>query len=86
METLTASLPEQRPSPLAETIGNETMEVYETALRRLPEKQREAVILRVELGFTHEEVASALGSPSANAARMTVARALVRLAEVLDER
>ena len=47
----------------------------------LGERDREAVILRVEFGYSHEEIAEAIGSPSANAARMTVARALVRLAE-----
>jgi 5,10-methenyltetrahydromethanopterin hydrogenase len=32
------------------------------------------------MGFTHDEVATLLGKPSANAARMAVERALVRLA------
>ena len=46
---------------------------------------REAIIARVELGFTYEEVAAALGKPSANAARMAVERALVRLVNVISE-
>ena len=32
------------------------------------------------MGFTHDELATLLGKPSANAARMAVERALVRLA------
>jgi RNA polymerase sigma-70 factor (ECF subfamily) len=40
--------------------------------------------MRIEFGFTFPEIAEALGRPSANAARMTVSRALVRLAEVMD--
>ena len=42
------------------------------------------MFLRIELGFTHQEVADAIGAPSANAARMLVSRALVRLAELMD--
>ncbi len=67
-------------------IGRETMEAYEAALAELTEAQQEAVILRVEFGYTFPEIADATGSPSANAARMTVARALVRLAETMDAR
>ena len=74
------------PSPLEQAIGKEALDTYEAALAELPQEQQEAVILRVELGFTNPEVAQALGSPSANAARMKVARALVRLAEVMNER
>ena len=68
-------------SPLDDAIGLETFERYEGALARLKEEEREAIIARVELGRSYEDVASSLGSPSADAARKTVARALVRLAE-----
>jgi RNA polymerase sigma-70 factor (ECF subfamily) len=85
-EGLDEPLVDPRPSPLEEVIGVEALESYEAALSRLKEVQQEAVVLRIELGFTYEEIAQALGSPSANAARMTVTRALVRLAEVMDER
>lgn len=62
-------------------VGLETLERYETALQRLSESDREAIIGRVELGNTYEELARALDKPSPDAARMTVARALLRLAE-----
>ena len=84
-QTLTERHEERAPSPLERAIGAEALERYEAALERLSEVQQEAVVLRVELGFTYQEVARSLGSPSANAARMTVTRALVRLAEVMDE-
>jgi RNA polymerase sigma-70 factor (ECF subfamily) len=77
--------PDDRPSPLEAAIGGEALERYEAALARLTEEQQEAVLLRIELGFTHNEVAEALGCPSANAARMLVSRALVSLVEVMDE-
>ena len=92
----TARIPEQGeipdrlaaadPSPLEEAIGEEATRHYEAAMASLSEEEQEAVILRIELGFTHQQVAEAMGKPSANAARMQVARALVRLAEVMDGR
>ena len=68
-------------SPLEDVIGLEAFERYEAALTRLAPVEREAIIGRVELGRTYDELASALEKPSADAARMAVARALIRLAE-----
>jgi RNA polymerase sigma-70 factor (ECF subfamily) len=68
-------------SPLDDAIGLETFERYEAALARLTADEREAIIGRVELGQSYEELAVNLESPSADAARKTVARALVRLAK-----
>ncbi len=74
-----------RPSPLAEAIGAEAIDDYEAALGTLTEDQRQAVVLRVEMGFTHQQVAEAMGNRSSNAARMLVARALARLSEKMVE-
>lgn len=63
--------------------GEQLMERYEDALGQLPESQREAVMLRVEFGFSYPEIASALAIPTANAARMAVCRGLEKLAERL---
>jgi RNA polymerase sigma-70 factor (ECF subfamily) len=68
-------------SPLEDVIGLDTFERYEAALARLEPGEREAIIGRVELGRTYDELAVALEKASADAARMAVARALVRLAE-----
>jgi RNA polymerase sigma factor (sigma-70 family) len=68
-------------SRVESAVGREAIERYESALAQLGEREREAVILRLEFGYTHEEIAQAIGSPTANAARMTVSRAFVRLAE-----
>lgn len=73
--------PDTGASPLEEAIGQETVERYERALSHLRPHDREAVIARIELGFDNEQIAQLLAKPSANAARMTVERALVRLAE-----
>lgn len=72
-------------SPLEAAIGRETVERYEAVLSQLKEEQREAIILRLELGFTYQQIAEALGSDSPNAVRMMVTRALVRLGEQLGE-
>ena len=72
-------------SPLEMAIGSELMARYDRALERLSEEDKEAVIARIELGCSYAEIADALGRPSADAARMAVSRALVRLAEELRE-
>ncbi|MGH9315426.1 MAG: RNA polymerase sigma factor [Vicinamibacterales bacterium] len=68
-------------SPLEEAIGREAVERYERALERLKPEEREAIIARVEMDFSYEELAGALGKPSPDAARKAAQRALVRLAE-----
>jgi RNA polymerase sigma factor (sigma-70 family) len=68
------------PSPLEQAIGQQATERYERALARLRPGDREAIIARVELGCTYDELAEALGKPSAEAARKTATRALIRLA------
>jgi RNA polymerase sigma-70 factor (ECF subfamily) len=67
-------------SPLEAAIGLEALERYEAALERLKPADRNAIILRVELGCPLVEVAEALDKPSTAAAHMAVTRALVRLA------
>lgn len=74
------------PSPLERAIGTEKLDAYERALGDLPEQQQEAVIMRVEFGMTYAEIAQELGSPSPNAARMMISRALMRMAEAMDEK
>jgi RNA polymerase sigma-70 factor (ECF subfamily) len=76
--------PAQNPSPLEQAVGQETLERYEAALARLGDDDREAIILRVELGYPYSEIVIALGKPSVAAAQMTVSRALVRLAKEMS--
>jgi len=73
-------------SPLEAAIGVEAVEQYEAALQRLSAGDREMIIARVEMGLTYAEIADAFGKPSSDAARMTVGRALVRLAEEMNGR
>ena len=73
--------PAAEQSPLELAIGREAVELYEDALRRLRPEEREAIIARVEMGYTYQQMAEALGKPSPEAARKAAQRALVRLAE-----
>ena len=68
-------------SPLEKAIGMEEIERYEKALGRLRPEEREAIILRVELGYSYDDVANLLGKPTSGAAHKATKRALVRLAE-----
>jgi RNA polymerase sigma-70 factor (ECF subfamily) len=74
----------QGDSPLEHAIGRENIERYEAALARLKTDEREAVIGRIEMGYSFQELADLLGRPSADAARKATERALVRLAEEMS--
>jgi RNA polymerase sigma-70 factor (ECF subfamily) len=57
---------------------------YRAALAELPGAEQQAVVARVEMGYSYEQIALALGKPSTDAARMTVARALAKLARTMS--
>jgi RNA polymerase sigma-70 factor (ECF subfamily) len=85
LQSLPSQLEGAHASPLEEAIGAEAMEAYEAALASLTEDQQQAVVLRIELGLSFQQVAEAMESPSADAARMLVTRALARLSERMVE-
>jgi RNA polymerase sigma-70 factor (ECF subfamily) len=68
-------------SPIEKTLGRAVVAQYEDALSRLDPDEQEAIIGRVEMGYTYEELSRVLGKPSPEAARKAAQRALVRLAE-----
>jgi RNA polymerase sigma-70 factor (ECF subfamily) len=74
----------QDASPLESAIGREAVDRYEAALARLRPEDREAIVARVEMDCSYEEVARAMGKPSPDAARVAISRALVRLAEEMN--
>jgi RNA polymerase sigma factor (sigma-70 family) len=71
-------------SPLEQAIGREAVERYEQALHRLTAGEREAIIARVEMGYSYDEMAEALGKPTPDAARKAARRALARLAQEME--
>jgi len=68
-------------SPLEHAIGQEAVDRYDRALERLKPEEREAIVARVEMGYSYEELAVLLDKPTPEAARKAAQRALVRLAE-----
>lgn len=79
-DSLDSRLEDSGLSPLEQTIGQHAVDSYESALAQLREDERELIVARIELGCSYDEIAEALERPSADAARMAVSRALVRLA------
>ena len=69
------------PSPMELAIGQEALDRYEAALQRLKPQERELIVARCELDFSHEEIAALFDKPTSSAARVAVGRALARLAE-----
>ena len=84
-EVADSQYPDPGPSPLEQAIGHEAFERYEAALATLRPGDREAIVARVELQQSYEEVAIALQKPNANAARVAVARAVKSLVKAMAD-
>lgn len=84
-DELSEHLPDPGPCPLERTIGHEALARYEAALATLPPESQEAVMMRLEMDCSYQEIAEALGRPSANAARMLTSRALLQLVKRLRD-
>lgn len=82
---LPETLVDEGASPLDQAIGVENRLLYDAALQRLRDEDREAIIGRLELHQNYEELAALLQKPSANAARVAVTRALHRLADEMRQ-
>ncbi len=72
------------PSALDRVIDAETLDRYQRAFAALDVSDREAVIARVEMGYSFEQIAQLTGRPSAASARMAVNRAVDRLRRAVD--
>lgn len=80
-EAVDSQIQDDGPSPLDQAIGQQAVDEYERALDRLSPSDREAIIVRVEMGCSYEELADILGKPTADAARQAAKRAVVRLVQ-----
>jgi RNA polymerase sigma factor (sigma-70 family) len=78
---LDSQMEDEGRSPLEEAIGQEALERYERGLASLRPEDRELVVAKIELGYSNQELAELSGKPTANAARMAVERAIIRLAK-----
>lgn len=84
-ESLHETLASPYASVVERVIGAEQVERYQRALAELSEEKQQAVLLRIEFGYTYEQIAEALDKPGADAARMTVVRALAELAQHIND-
>ncbi len=80
-EESAGSVPDPSPSPLDELLSGERRDLYERAFQMLKLSDQAAIAARLEEGMSYEEIAQELGKSSADAARMAVSRAVVRLAQ-----
>lgn len=76
---LDPSIVSMAPSPLDRAVGRQRLARYDAALDQLSPEDREAVVARLEFGFTHSELAAALGKRTSDAARKACQTAIARL-------
>ena len=81
---LTDDIVSSEPGPDKEYDATRIQECYELALSKMSDEDQQIIIEKVEMGFSYTEIA-AMHHIQVNAARMRVARALVRLAEVMKK-
>jgi RNA polymerase sigma-70 factor (ECF subfamily) len=72
--------PDSGESPLDETLSRDQMRRFREALALISDRDRQAIVMRLDEGASYEAIAAALACPTPNAARVTVSRALKRLA------
>lgn len=78
------SLADPADSPLKITIDGQNRARYLRALKRLRPADRMAIVARLELGYSYEQIALVLHKPSTQSARLAVRRALLRLARHVE--
>jgi RNA polymerase sigma-70 factor, ECF subfamily len=79
-ESLPSDMPAASPSPLEAAIGSAALERYEEALASLSDDDHQAIVLRLEMCWGYDEIATAMHKGGASQARVMVSRALDRLA------
>ena len=72
-------------SPLARLERDERGRRVLGAIGRLQKRDRQAVLMRIEMEMSFKALAQALEYPSADAARMAVTRALERVTEEVEQ-
>ncbi len=83
-EELSDDTTDDSASPLESAIAGQDERRYAAALKRLRPSDRAAIVGRIELGYSYEQLAVALEKPTPEAARLAVRRALLRLKEEVD--
>ena len=76
--------PDATRSPLERVLSAEQIALYDTALTRLKPRDAALVTLKIDEQLGYDEIATELGLPSANAARVAARRAVLRLAHEMS--
>ena len=84
LSELPADIPNHDTSALDTVIRQQAKERYDAGLASLDPLERDALLGRIELGLSYSALAQALGKPSPDAARMTVARAMMKLSKAMN--
>jgi RNA polymerase sigma-70 factor (ECF subfamily) len=71
----------QGSSPFDAAVDAEQERRYKKSLSQLTEEERILVVGRMELGYNYEQLALISGRSTADAARIAVRRAVIKLAE-----
>ena len=77
--------PTAEPSPLEQVVSRQALDRYEAALQTLAPEDREAIVGRLELHCSFQELSDAWGLASPDTARKRVERAIRRLATAMDD-
>jgi RNA polymerase sigma factor (sigma-70 family) len=80
---LSEQLPHTGASPLDVVIDRDDERRYRAALRQLSRVDRVAIVARIELGYSYDQLALTLNKPTSEAARLAVRRALVKLSTAM---
>lgn len=70
-------------SPHESAVMTEAVERYQAALMQVSGRDRELIVARIELQWSHAEIAAQFGLQTPDAARMAVGRALRRMMALL---
>ena len=72
-------------TPEEEFRAGEALVRYRQAMQKLSGDQRDALVLRLELGLPYGAIAEEMGRPSVNAVRLLVSRGLERLTRLMEQ-
>ncbi|MXY24557.1 MAG: RNA polymerase sigma factor [Acidobacteria bacterium] len=67
-----------------QVLDDEGWQAYRHGLARLTDRERRLIVGRLEMGYSHRQLAFIEGLPSSDAARKALGRALRRLIDVVD--
>jgi len=57
---------------------------YDAAIEKLNEEEKQAVVMRLEFGLSHQEIADLMNKNSPDAARVYIARAVAKLGRLMS--